>query len=43
LPGSERRRRRADRLSKGVPMLRELIEQLDALTGELSVERLEER
>jgi LDH2 family malate/lactate/ureidoglycolate dehydrogenase len=43
LPGSERRRRRADRLSKGVPMLRELIDQLDALAGELGVKRLGER
>jgi LDH2 family malate/lactate/ureidoglycolate dehydrogenase len=43
LPGSERRRRRADRLRNGVPMPIELIEQLDKLAGELGVKRLAER
>jgi L-2-hydroxycarboxylate dehydrogenase (NAD+) len=43
LPGSERRRRRADRLRNGVPMPPELIAQLDQLAGELGVKRLAER
>jgi LDH2 family malate/lactate/ureidoglycolate dehydrogenase len=43
LPGTERRRRRVDRLRNGVPMLRELIAQLDQLADELGVKRLGER
>ena len=43
LPGSERRRRRADRLRNGLPMPRELIEQLDNLAHELGVKALAER
>jgi L-2-hydroxycarboxylate dehydrogenase (NAD+) len=43
LPGSERRRRRADRLQHGVPMSAELIAQLDQLAGELGVKRAAER
>jgi L-2-hydroxycarboxylate dehydrogenase (NAD+) len=37
LPGEERRRRRADRLSNGVPMAGELIVQLDRLALELGL------
>jgi LDH2 family malate/lactate/ureidoglycolate dehydrogenase len=43
LPGQERRTRRADRVQNGVPMPRELIEQLDKLANELGVKRLAER
>jgi LDH2 family malate/lactate/ureidoglycolate dehydrogenase len=43
LPGSERRRRREDRIRNGVPMPRELIIQLDTLADELSVKRLAKR
>jgi LDH2 family malate/lactate/ureidoglycolate dehydrogenase len=43
LPGSERRRRRADRLRNGVPMPGELIDQLDKLAAELGVRPLAER
>jgi LDH2 family malate/lactate/ureidoglycolate dehydrogenase len=43
LPGSERRARRDDRARNGVPMLSELITQLDKLADELAVRRLSER
>jgi L-2-hydroxycarboxylate dehydrogenase (NAD+) len=43
LPGAERQARRDDRLRNGVPMLPELIAQLDKLAGELGVKRLVER
>jgi LDH2 family malate/lactate/ureidoglycolate dehydrogenase len=43
LPGSERRRRREDRIRNGVPMPRELIAQLDRLADELGVKRLAKR
>jgi L-2-hydroxycarboxylate dehydrogenase (NAD+) len=43
LPGQERRTRRADRLANGVPMPRELIEQLDTFAAELGVRPLRER
>ena len=43
LPGAERRARRADRVANGVPMLPELIAQLDKLAGEMGVRRLGER
>jgi LDH2 family malate/lactate/ureidoglycolate dehydrogenase len=43
LPGEERRRRRADRMANGVPMLAELIVQLDRLAGELGLVPVRER
>jgi L-2-hydroxycarboxylate dehydrogenase (NAD+) len=43
LPGQERRSRRADRLANGVPMPRELIEQLDAFAGETGIKPLRAR
>jgi L-2-hydroxycarboxylate dehydrogenase (NAD+) len=43
LPGQERRSRRADRLANGVPMPRELIEQLDAFAGEIGIKLLRGR
>jgi LDH2 family malate/lactate/ureidoglycolate dehydrogenase len=43
LPGQERRTRRADRLANGVPMPRELIEQLDAFAGEIGIKPLRGR
>jgi L-2-hydroxycarboxylate dehydrogenase (NAD+) len=43
LPGQERRTRRADRLANGVPMPSELIEQLDALAGEIGIPPLRAR
>jgi LDH2 family malate/lactate/ureidoglycolate dehydrogenase len=43
LPGEERRRRRADRLQNGVPMLQELISQLDRLAVEMGVAPVRER
>jgi LDH2 family malate/lactate/ureidoglycolate dehydrogenase len=43
LPGQERRRRREDRLSNGVPMPRELIAQLDAFAADLGVKPLQAR
>ena len=43
LPGEERRRRRADRVANGVPVLAELIVQLDRLAGELGLAPVRER
>jgi LDH2 family malate/lactate/ureidoglycolate dehydrogenase len=43
LPGQERRTRREDRLTNGVPMPRELIGELDKFAGELGVKPLRER
>jgi len=43
LPGEERRRRRADRLANGVPVLPELILQLDRLAAELGLKPVRER
>jgi L-2-hydroxycarboxylate dehydrogenase (NAD+) len=43
LPGERRRERRADRARNGVPMLPELIAQLDKLAGELGVRTLQAR
>lgn len=43
LPGEQRRTRRADRLANGVPMPRELIEQLDAFAGEMGIKPLRGR
>jgi LDH2 family malate/lactate/ureidoglycolate dehydrogenase len=43
LPGQERRSRRADRLANGVPMPRELIEQLDVFAGEAGIKLLRTR
>jgi len=43
LPGEQRRARREDRVRNGVPMLPELLTQLDKLAGELGVKRLGER
>jgi L-2-hydroxycarboxylate dehydrogenase (NAD+) len=40
LPGAERQRRRADRQRNGVPLPRELTDQLDSLAGELGIGRL---
>jgi LDH2 family malate/lactate/ureidoglycolate dehydrogenase len=43
LPGERRRERRDDRVRNGVPMLGELIAQLDKLADELGVKNLQER
>jgi L-2-hydroxycarboxylate dehydrogenase (NAD+) len=43
LPGEQRQARRDDRVRNGVPMLPELISQLDKLAGELGVKPLRER
>jgi L-2-hydroxycarboxylate dehydrogenase (NAD+) len=43
LPGAERRARRADRAANGVPVLPELLAQLDKLADELGVKRLGQR
>src|SRR5712691_3229686 len=43
LPGEQRRRRREERVRSGVPMPRELIEQLDRLAGELGIKPLNAR
>jgi len=43
LPGEQRRARRDDRLRHGVPVLPELMTQLDQLAAELGVKRLGER
>jgi LDH2 family malate/lactate/ureidoglycolate dehydrogenase len=43
LPGAERRARRDDRIANGVPMLPELLAQLDKLAGELGVKSLLKR
>ena len=40
LPGEQRRTRRAERLSNGVPVFPEVIEQLDRLAGELKIAKL---
>jgi LDH2 family malate/lactate/ureidoglycolate dehydrogenase len=40
LPGEQRRTRRAERLSKGVPVFPEVVEQLDRLAGELKIKPL---
>src|SRR5581483_1708062 len=40
LPGEQRRTRRAERLSNGVPVFPEVIEQLDKLAGELGIKKL---
>jgi LDH2 family malate/lactate/ureidoglycolate dehydrogenase len=40
LPGEQRRTRRAERLSKGVPVFPEVVEQLDKLAGELKIKPL---
>ena len=40
LPGEQRQARRADRAKHGVPVLPEVIEQLDALAGELKIKSL---
>ncbi|AMN39580.1 Ldh family oxidoreductase [Rhodoplanes sp. Z2-YC6860] len=41
LPGEQRRTRRAERLSKGVPVFPEVVAQLDKLAGELKIKPLE--
>jgi L-2-hydroxycarboxylate dehydrogenase (NAD+) len=41
LPGEQRRTRRAERLSKGVPVFPEVVEQLDKLAGELKITPLQ--
>jgi L-2-hydroxycarboxylate dehydrogenase (NAD+) len=43
LPGEQRAQRRADRLRNGLPLLPELLTQLDKLAGELSIKPLRER
>jgi L-2-hydroxycarboxylate dehydrogenase (NAD+) len=43
LPGAERRARRDDRSRNGVPMLPELLAQLDKLAAEMGVRKLRER
>jgi len=43
LPGEERRRRRTDRVTKGVPMAQELVVQLDRLAVELGLAPVRER
>ena len=43
LPGAERRARRDDRMRNGVPMLPELLAQLDKLADELGVKSLQQR
>jgi L-2-hydroxycarboxylate dehydrogenase (NAD+) len=43
LPGEQRQARRDDRVHNGVPMLGELIAQLDKLAGDLGVKKLSER
>lgn len=43
LPGEQRRARRAERLRDGVPMVAEVIAQLDALADDLKVTRLLDR
>jgi L-2-hydroxycarboxylate dehydrogenase (NAD+) len=40
LPGEQRRSRRAERLSKGVPVFPEVVAQLDKLAGELKIRPL---
>jgi L-2-hydroxycarboxylate dehydrogenase (NAD+) len=43
LPGQQRRQRRDDRMRNGVPLLPELLAQLDQLAGDLGVQRLRAR
>lgn len=43
LPGAERRRRREERLREGVPIVSELMAQLDKLAGELQIAQLAHR
>jgi L-2-hydroxycarboxylate dehydrogenase (NAD+) len=43
LPGEQRQSRRADRLSNGVPVFPEVIEQLDKVAAELKITPLRER
>jgi len=43
LPGEQRRARRADRAANGVPLLPELVEQLDALARDLGIRPLRVR
>ena len=43
LPGEERRRRREERVREGVPMPRELIEQLDELAQGVDLQRIQQR
>jgi L-2-hydroxycarboxylate dehydrogenase (NAD+) len=43
LPGHERRQRRQDRLTNGIAIPRELMQQLDQLAGEVKVEPLRSR
>jgi L-2-hydroxycarboxylate dehydrogenase (NAD+) len=40
IPGEQRRARRAERLRNGVPVFPEVVEQLDALAGELRIAKL---
>jgi L-2-hydroxycarboxylate dehydrogenase (NAD+) len=40
LPGEQRRTRRAERMTKGVPVFPEVIELLDKLAGELKIRPL---
>jgi LDH2 family malate/lactate/ureidoglycolate dehydrogenase len=43
LPGEQRQARRADRAANGVPMIAEVVEQLDKLAAELKIRPLRER
>ena len=43
LPGEQRAQRRAERLANGLMLPAELLQQLDALAGDLNVKRLSER
>jgi LDH2 family malate/lactate/ureidoglycolate dehydrogenase len=43
LPGEQRAKRRTDRLHNGLPLLPELLAQLDKLAGDLSIKPLRER
>ena len=43
LPGEQRAQRRADRVRNGLPLVPELLAQLDKLAGELSIKPLRER
>jgi LDH2 family malate/lactate/ureidoglycolate dehydrogenase len=43
IPGEQRRARRAERLRDGVPVLPEVVNQLDQLAAELAVKPLRER
>ena len=43
LPGEQRRVRRAERVANGVPVLPEVVEQIDKLAADLKIKPLRER